>query len=125
MDRFIEGSDKEFKNSFNPTVGIDFKVKNVIIESKRIKLQIWDTGSVSRKSTRGLFYDLAGQEKFNSITTAYYRSARGAIIMYDVTRPSTFKSIDKWFDLMQEHGRGDVEVAIVSNTFTSAFFPIK
>ena len=34
--------------------------------------------------------------------------------MYDVTRPSTFKSIDKWFDLMQEHGRGDVEVAIVS-----------
>ena len=44
MDRFIEGSDKEFKNSFNPTVGIDFKVKNVIIESKRIKLQIWDTG---------------------------------------------------------------------------------
>ena len=114
MDRFIEGSDKEFKNSFNPTVGIDFKVKNVIIESKRIKLQIWDTGSVSRKSTRGLFYDLAGQEKFNSITTAYYRSARGAIIMYDVTRPSTFKSIDKWFDLMQEHGRGDVEVAIVS-----------
>lgn len=100
MDRFIEGSDKEFKSSFNPTVGIDFKVKNVIIESKRIKLQIWDT---------------AGQEKFNSITTAYYRSARGAIIMYDVTRPSTFKSIDKWFDLMQEHGRGDVEVAIVGN----------
>ena len=52
MDRFIEGSDKEFKNSFNPTVGIDFKVKNVIIESKRIKLQIWDTGTVARNSSR-------------------------------------------------------------------------
>ena len=99
MDRFIEGSGTEFKNSFNPTVGIDFKVKNVLINDKRIKLQIWDT---------------AGQEKFNSITTAYYRSARGAIIMYDVTRPTSFKSIDKWFSLMQEHGRGDVEVALVN-----------
>ena len=53
MDRFIEGSDKEFKNSFNPTVGIDFKVKNVIIESKRIKLQIWDTGTVSGSNSPG------------------------------------------------------------------------
>jgi Ras-related protein Rab-12 len=101
MDRFIEGGNgADFKNSFNPTVGIDFKVKNVEINKKRIKLQIWDT---------------AGQEKFNSITTAYYRSARGAIIMYDVTRPTSFKSIDKWFTLMQEHGRGDVEVALVGN----------
>jgi len=100
MDRFIEGNEKEFHNSFNPTVGIDFKVKHVIIDGKRIKLQIWDT---------------AGQEKFNSITTAYYRSARGAIIMYDVTRAATFKSIEKWFKLMQEHGRGDVEVAVVGN----------
>ena len=56
MDRFIEGSDKEFKNSFNPTVGIDFKVKNVIIESKRIKLQIWDTGTLFGNLLRNKFY---------------------------------------------------------------------
>ena len=57
MDRFVEAA-PEFRQSFNPTVGIDFKVKTVVVDGKRVKLQIWDT---------------AGQEKFNSITTAYYR----------------------------------------------------
>lgn len=99
MDRFVDCT-PEFRQSFNPTVGIDFKVKTIVVDDKRVKLQIWDT---------------AGQEKFNSITTAYYRSARGAIIMYDVTRPPTFKSLEKWFQLMSEHGRGDVEVAVVGN----------
>lgn len=58
MDRFVDSSQTEFRQSFNPTVGIDFKVKNILVDDKRVKLQIWDT---------------AGQEKFNSITTAYYR----------------------------------------------------
>ena len=58
MDRFVDSSQAEFRQSFNPTVGIDFKVKNILVDDKRVKLQIWDT---------------AGQEKFNSITTAYYR----------------------------------------------------
>ena len=57
MDRFVD-STPEFRQSFNPTVGIDFKVKTIVVDDKRVKLQIWDT---------------AGQEKFNSITTAYYR----------------------------------------------------
>ena len=39
--------------------------------------------------------------------------------MYDVTRPQTFKSLEKWFQLMSEHGRGDVEVAVVSFPFFS------
>lgn len=100
MDSFVEGNEKTFHSSVHPTVGIDFKVKHITVNEKRIKLHIWDT---------------AGQEKFNSITTAYYRSAKGAIIMYDVTRPITFRNIEKWYNLLQEHVRGDVEVAIVGN----------
>jgi small GTP-binding protein len=56
MDRFVEGSHQV---AYNATVGIDFKVKRVEIDQKTVKIQIWDT---------------AGQEKFNAITTAYYRS---------------------------------------------------
>jgi len=100
MDSFVEGAEQTFCSSVHPTVGIDFKVKHIVVNEKRIKLHIWDT---------------AGQEKFNSITTAYYRSAKGAIIMYDVTRPITFRNIEKWYNLLQEHVRGDVEVAIVGN----------
>jgi len=98
MDRYCDG---QYRVSYNATVGIDFKVKTVMSKNnKRVKLQIWDT---------------AGQEKFNSITTAYYRNARGAIIMYDVTREETFENLRKWFSLVSQFGRGDVEVAIVGN----------
>lgn len=98
MDRYCDG---QYRVSYNATVGIDFKVKTInSSDNKKVKLQIWDT---------------AGQEKFNSITTAYYRNARGVIIMYDVTREETFESLRKWFNLVSQFGRGDVEVAIVGN----------
>uniref|UniRef100_A0A671VSP5 small monomeric GTPase n=1 Tax=Sparus aurata TaxID=8175 RepID=A0A671VSP5_SPAAU len=69
-------ADDSFSNSFVSTVGIDFKVKTVYRNDKRIKLQIWDT---------------AGQERYRTITTAYYRGAMGFILMYDITTrsPST------------------------------------
>ena len=98
MDRYCDG---QYRVSYNATVGIDFKVKTVISSNnKRVKLQIWDT---------------AGQEKFNSITTAYYRNARGVVIMYDVTRANTFENVRKWLALVSQFGRGDVEIAIVGN----------
>lgn len=98
MDRYCDG---QYRVSYNATVGIDFKVKTIIsANQKRVKLQIWDT---------------AGQEKFNSITTAYYRNARGVVIMYDVTREQTFENVRKWLALVSQFGRGDVEIAIVGN----------
>jgi len=97
MDRFVEGSHQV---AYNATVGIDFKVKRVEIDQKTVKIQIWDT---------------AGQEKFNAITTAYYRQARAAIVMYDVTRSNTFMNIRKWLKMIEDNGRSDIVVAIVGN----------
>ena len=57
-------SDDQFTASFITTIGIDFKVKTVDLEGKRVKLQIWDT---------------AGQERFRTITSAYYRGAMGVL----------------------------------------------
>ena len=51
-------SDDSFTTSFITTIGIDFKIRTVELDGKRVKLQIWDT---------------AGQERFRTITTAYYR----------------------------------------------------
>jgi len=97
MDRFVEGNHRV---AYNATVGIDFKVRRMAINDKTVKLQIWDT---------------AGQEKFNAITTAYYRQARAAIIMYDVTRKNTFQNLRKWFRLVEENGRPDISIALVGN----------
>ena len=58
------------------TIGIDFKIKKLDVSSKSIKLQIWDT---------------AGQEKFNTITTSYYKGAHGIIIVFDISNKTIFR----------------------------------
>ncbi|KAJ8466797.1 hypothetical protein OPV22_029349 [Ensete ventricosum] len=73
--RFSDGS---FTTSFITTIGIDFKMRTIELDGKRIKLQIWDT---------------AGQERFRTITTAYYRGAMGIMLVYDVTDESSFNNI--------------------------------
>lgn len=65
-----------------PTVGVDFRLKKMTVEGKRVKLAIWDT---------------AGQERFRTLTSAYYRGAQGVILVYDVTRRETFTNLsDVW-----------------------------
>ncbi|PVV00583.1 hypothetical protein BB560_005032 [Smittium megazygosporum] len=70
-------SDDSFTPSFITTIGIDFKIRTIELDGKRIKLQIWDT---------------AGQERFRTITTAYYRGAMGILLVYDVTDEKSFYS---------------------------------
>lgn len=72
--RFSEDS---FMPSFITTIGIDFKIRTIELDGKRVKLQIWDT---------------AGQERFRTITTAYYRGAMGILLVYDVTDERSFNS---------------------------------
>jgi len=72
--RFSEDS---FTPSFITTIGIDFKIRTIELDGKRVKLQIWDT---------------AGQERFRTITTAYYRGAMGILLCYDVTDERSFES---------------------------------
>lgn len=72
--RFSEDS---FTPSFITTIGIDFKIRTIDLDGKRVKLQIWDT---------------AGQERFRTITTAYYRGAMGILLVYDVTDQKSFDS---------------------------------
>jgi len=72
--RFSEDS---FTPSFITTIGIDFKIRTIELDGKRVKLQIWDT---------------AGQERFRTITTAYYRGAMGILLVYDVTDKRSFES---------------------------------
>lgn len=69
------------------STGIDFKIKTVELQGKKIKLQIWDT---------------AGQERFHTITTSYYRGAMGIMLVYDITQEKTFENIAKWLRNIQE-----------------------
>ncbi|XP_016331501.1 ras-related protein Rab-3A-like [Sinocyclocheilus anshuiensis] len=86
-------ADDSFTPAFVSTVGIDFKVKTIYRNDKRIKLQIWDT---------------AGQERYRTITTAYYRGAMGFILMYDITNEDSFNAVQDCYTqtvVASERGR--------------------
>ncbi|XP_023776896.1 ras-related protein Rab-12 [Cyanistes caeruleus] len=81
-------------------IGVDFKIKTVELRGKKIRLQIWDT---------------AGQERFNSITSAYYRSAKGIILVYDITKKETFDDLPKWMKMIDKYASEDAELLLVGN----------
>jgi small GTP-binding protein len=76
--RFCEG---KFEASRVMTIGVDFQTTTVSIQGKVIKLSIWD---------------IAGQERFGSFRTGFYRGARSVALVYDVTRPNTFENLPRW-----------------------------
>jgi small GTP-binding protein len=80
--------------------GIDFKIRTIELDGKKIKLQIWDT---------------AGQERFRTITTAYYRGAMGILLVYDITQEKTFENITNWIRNIEQHASEDVEKMILGN----------
>ncbi|KAI4801476.1 ras-related protein Rab-10 [Gymnodraco acuticeps] len=93
-------SDDAFNTTFISTIGIDFKIKTVELQGKKIKLQIWDT---------------AGQERFHTITTSYYRGAMGIMLVYDITNAKSFENISKWLRNIDEHANEDVERMLLGN----------
>mmetsp|Transcript_2864 Transcript_2864/g.4662 ORF Transcript_2864/g.4662 Transcript_2864/m.4662 type:complete len:211 (+) Transcript_2864:234-866(+) len=93
-------SDDSFTTSFITTIGIDFKIRTIEQEGKRLKLQIWDT---------------AGQERFRTITTAYYRGAMGILLVYDVTDEQSFNNIRNWMRQIQQHAADNVNKVLIGN----------
>ncbi|KAG2260242.1 hypothetical protein Bca52824_079536 [Brassica carinata] len=92
------------KNEFNleskSTIGVEFATKTLRVDSKVVKAQIWDT---------------AGQERYRAITSAYYRGAVGALLVYDVTRHSTFENAARWLRELRGHTDPNIVVMLIGN----------
>lgn len=92
------------KNEFNleskTTIGVEFATKTTVTDGKTIKTQIWDT---------------AGQERFRAVASAYYKGAVGALLCYDITKQSTFDSVEKWLKEVKEHAEPNICVMLVGN----------
>ncbi|KAF2355690.1 Small GTP-binding protein domain [Trinorchestia longiramus] len=83
------------------TIGVDFSMKTVIVDGKKIKLQIWDT---------------AGQERFRTITQSYYRSANGVVMVYDITKRSSFLSIQRWMEEVKRYTHPQVALILIGES---------
>uniref|UniRef100_A0A6M2EBC5 Uncharacterized protein n=1 Tax=Populus davidiana TaxID=266767 RepID=A0A6M2EBC5_9ROSI len=92
------------RNEFNlhskATIGVEFQTQSMEIDGKEVKAQIWDT---------------AGQERFRAVTSAYYRGAVGALIVYDISRRTTFDSVGRWLDELKTHSDTTVAWMLVGN----------
>jgi Ras-related protein Rab-11A len=97
LTRYVQN---EFNQNSKATVGVELSTKTYKINDKIIKLHLWDT---------------AGQERYKSITSAYYRGAKGAMIVYDITRTETFNNVDKWFNEIREYGDKNVVMMVAGN----------
>ena len=82
------------------SIGVDFKLKNIEIDSKKIKLQIWDT---------------AGQERFKTITTSYYKGAHAILIVFDITDRDSFDHVRNWMADIDKFAKEGVLRILVGN----------
>jgi small GTP-binding protein len=89
-----------FKGSLMSTVGLDFKIKTIIVDGKRVKLQIWDS---------------AGQERFRNITKAYYRGAHAVVLVYDITQQESYDNITYWLSEVEKNNSGNILKMMVGN----------
>ena len=90
-------TEDKFDEALGSTIGVDFKVKTVEADGKRVKLTLWDT---------------AGQERFRTLTSSYYRGAQGVVLVYDVTRRATFDDLQRWLEEVDAYAPGGGEEVV-------------
>ncbi|OMJ65459.1 hypothetical protein SteCoe_38174 [Stentor coeruleus] len=93
--KYIDGT---FDDTYVCTIGVDFKIKSLILDTKRIKLQVWDT---------------AGQERFKPITKCYFRGSHGCVVLFDITNKQSYNNVRLWIKDYQENNTVDSAENIV------------
>lgn len=97
ISRYTEDT---FSSTFLMTVGVDFKVKEMTVDGRLVKLQVWDT---------------AGQEQFHTITKSYFRGAHGILLCFDLTSRDSFEKTHVWMDSIHEAASENVDIILIGN----------
>ncbi|XP_074581410.1 ras-related protein RABA2a-like [Curcuma longa] len=90
----------QFSIDSKSTIGVEFATRTLQVEGKTVKAQVWDT---------------AGQERYRAITSAYYRGALGALLVYDVTKPKSFENASRWLKELRDHADSNITVMLIGN----------
>ncbi|XP_015056690.1 ras-related protein Rab11D [Solanum pennellii] len=90
----------EFSLDSKATIGVEFQTRTLVIQHKSVKAQIWDT---------------AGQERYRAVTSAYYRGAVGALLVYDITKRQTFDHIPRWLEELRAHADKNIVIMLIGN----------
>lgn len=90
----------EFNLESKSTIGVEFATRSIEVDRKIIKAQIWDT---------------AGQERYRAITSAYYRGAVGALLVYDIAKHLTYENVERWLKELRDHADNNIVIMLVGN----------
>jgi len=90
----------EFNLDSKSTIGVEFATRSIEVDTKKIKAQIWDT---------------AGQERYRAITSAYYRGAVGALLVYDISKAITYENVTRWLKELRDHADSNIVIMLVGN----------
>ncbi|XP_043933794.1 ras-related protein Rab-11A isoform X1 [Protopterus annectens] len=90
----------EFNLESKSTIGVEFATRSIRVDAKTIKAQIWDT---------------AGQERYRAITSAYYRGAVGALLVYDIAKHLTYENVERWLKELRDHADNNIVIMLVGN----------
>mmetsp|Transcript_11548 Transcript_11548/g.36913 ORF Transcript_11548/g.36913 Transcript_11548/m.36913 type:complete len:213 (-) Transcript_11548:63-701(-) len=90
----------EFHLESKSTIGVEFATKSIKADGKILKAQIWDT---------------AGQERYRAITSAYYRGAVGALLVYDISQHVSFENCERWLKELRDHADANIVIMLVGN----------
>ena len=90
----------EFNLDSKSTIGVEFATRSIQVDAKTIKAQIWDT---------------AGQERYRAITSAYYRGAVGALLVYDISKHQTYENVQRWLKELRDHADSNIVIMLVGN----------
>eukprot|EP00246_Nothoceros_aenigmaticus_P009970 TRINITY_DN261_c0_g1_i1.p1 TRINITY_DN261_c0_g1~~TRINITY_DN261_c0_g1_i1.p1 ORF type:complete len:221 (-),score=36.05 TRINITY_DN261_c0_g1_i1:1179-1841(-) len=93
-------SRNEFSLESKATIGVEFQTRTIVVDHKTIKAQIWDT---------------AGQERYRAVTSAYYRGAVGAMLVYDITKRQSFDHVQRWLEELKAHADSNIVIMLVGN----------
>ncbi|KAL1217241.1 Ras-related protein RABA4c [Cardamine amara subsp. amara] len=93
-------SRNEFSIESKATIGVEFQTRTLEIDNKTIKAQIWDT---------------AGQERYRAVTSAYYRGALGAMLVYDITKRQSFDHVTRWLEELRGHADKNIVIMLIGN----------
>jgi Ras-related protein Rab-6A len=89
-------TNKAFRRTYIPTIGVNISEKTVYLKSKKAKIEF-------------VLWDIAGQTKFQKARPHFYQGADGVLLVFDLTRPATFKSVPKWYQ--------DIKVTLKAELF--------
>ena len=92
--------ENKFDEKGQPSIGVQFIAKNVVIENTTFRLQVWDT---------------AGQETFRSMTRIYYKNSSCAFIVYDITEKESFNHVESWINECKKIAPETVLLVLIGN----------